>query len=692
MTPFRRSPWPRRLRQLPSALAGSLAALLAATGMPVILAADDGVHCSTIVDEDEDEAILLESEWISMHLLPWRQALINRFVFRPTGNDIVEPTMPKFRMSGGGGILMDCFWEQDWRFQELAYKQYPYRITKNGPDEGQVVFETDITGWLGADGSGVVSRLLSNLTLRRTVTLKTGQPFFRFDFEFINRDEFAKRPTFWVHNVSYGGRGGKETVVRPTDRGLSAIGGDQESYAGPQGAQFVSFFNQGWTANIAKERREGIVYLFDYDYVEQLYNCFESHGMSGTTEWWYDSILVFKDRPWKGRVYILPVIGLDRIDYANRFFICGVEPRHEDGRLTVELAVTASYESAAKVTFAIEATADLEKPADRRTKVALEPVEFDGLSIQPKRETVAVDCPGADPILLDIKAFVELPDGTLETFTFQRFFTGQYKFKGNMTDVVPGAPPLVKLDRKVRKPAVPPVPPGLAINRRDFHVFGVHGFGSLRSGLAEAVGSIPSARYDIGYCNGTAASQTGLSDFPYDYERLFDYRALVFSNMQDREIRRIGASILMPWLEAGGGLVIVGGDNAFSYELEEHPINDRYPIAVTPASLRIEPTRLEKPEAADHPIFRGIDLSTLPVVPCVHDVALKPGSDAKVLWTVGGRPFIVEKQTGEQITMVVAANPFGAAAAIPGTPVLRDWPEWPKLFANIVRYAAHDLK
>jgi hypothetical protein len=73
-------------------------------------------------------------------------------------------------------------------------------------------------------------------------------------------------------------------------------------------------------------------------------------------------------------------------------------------------------------------------------------------------------------------------------------------------------------------------------------------------------------------------------------------------------------------------------------------------------------------------------------------VSLKPGRDAKVLWTAGGQPFLVEQRTGDQITMVVAANPFGDAQAVPGKPTLRDWQEWPKLFANIVRYAAHDLK
>ena len=76
----------------------------------------------TQTDQDGDEVVLMESEWISMHLLPRMQAVINRFVFRPTGNDIVELLTPKIRMLGGG-ILMDCLWEQDWRFPVAGAKE-----------------------------------------------------------------------------------------------------------------------------------------------------------------------------------------------------------------------------------------------------------------------------------------------------------------------------------------------------------------------------------------------------------------------------------------------------------------------------------------------------------------------------------------------------------------------------------------
>jgi hypothetical protein len=59
---------------------------------------------------------------------------------------------------------------------------------------------------------------------------------------------------------------------------------------------------------------------------------------------------------------------------------------------------------------------------------------------------------------------------------------------------------------------------------------------------------------------------------------------------------------------------------------------------------------------------------------------------------VGEKPFIVEKRTGAQITMVVFVNHFGAPGEFGGATHVRAWSEWPKLYANIVRYAAHDLE
>ena len=661
------------------ALAFGVALLL---GAGAAIAAEEGVHCSLITDEDEDDAILMESEWISMHLLPWRQALVNRFVFRPSGNDIVEPLNPKIRMAGpGGGLMMDCFWEQDWRYQELAYKNYKYTITKNGPDEAQVVFDTNVVGYLNYAGSGVISKLLSNMTLKRTVTLKSGEPFFRFDVEFIDNDKWAKRPSYWFHNVSLVATDLTDTVIRPSERGLDAMGGNVDRFPAPHVSDFITDFNKGWTARISEKRKEGIVYLMDYDATETLYN-----QSNNTEEWWYDGILVFNKQPWKGRVYVLPIIGLSQVENANEYFICQVDAKNQDGKLALDYYVTSSYEKCARVTFNTEVQSNL-IPREPRKRM-LQPVVVEGLSIQPTRGRVEEpNFTDVDPLLLNISAIVELSDGTSKKFEFQKFHAGNYKLKRNSRD---DGTLVVKLDRKVHNPKLPEVPVGLTINRKDFNVFGILGLGSTRLGVPDAVRSIPGAKLEIGYCAGSAPMMCGLGDFPYDYERLYDCRVMLFGNMMDKEIKRIGASVMLPWLKAGGGLVITGGENAFRYELEQHEINQYYPIQPN-GKLKKGPLRLKAPEAPNHPIFKGIDLSNLPYVYYYHEIAMKPDTDAKVLMKVGDFPFIVEKKTGEQITMVVAANHFGNQKYFPDKPGLMNWSEWPKLYANIVRYAGHAL-
>ncbi len=672
-----------RLPLLPAVAAALLAGASAAVGED---ARSEGVHCSSVVDQDGDEVVLLESEWISMHLLPRMQAVINRFVFRPTGNDIVEPLQAKIRLASGGGILMDCLWEQDWRFQELKEKPYPYRITRTGPDEGQVVFETDIVGWVGSDNSGVISRLLSNLTLRRTVTLRTGQPFFRFDFEFITKDGQAKRPTFWSHNASVvNRRGDDETILRPSARGISVIQGRFGHEA--QGEHYVQDFNHGWSARISPSRKEGIVYLMDYDYTEMLYNC-----ATTTDEWMYDGILTTRDTPWKGRVYILPIIGLSWVHYANEYFILELQPRREEGgRMRLEYRVTSSYEAAARVTFNTEVCFNLLDETKGPERIRFDPVTIDGLSLQPARTAVEVPLTAPDPVVFNITAYVELPDGVMKTFRFQHYHAGEYDSGQGLNRRRDGTPVFL-LDRAVRKPRVPEVPAGLTITRNTNSIFAVLGLGSHRMGLPQAIARIPGAKLESGYCTGRDAYGYGLTDFPYDYDRLFTHRVMILANSQAKEIRTIGASILIPWLEQGGGLVLTGGENAFTFAFDEHPFERFIPVVPQKGNLRHSPQQLKPPEVPDHPIFKGIDLSRLPGLPYVHAIEVKPGQDARVLMRIGEYPFIVEQRTGKQITLVVAANPFGTDADLQGMQHLRQWDQWPALFANIVSYAGGMLE
>lgn len=652
--------------------------LLSAPFAPLNAQSREGARIEEIEDQDGDPMILLDSEWISMYLSPDYQSMVMRFVFRPSGNDILDEINPKFVM-GGGGLLQDNFWEQDWRYSEFRRKYYDYEIVSEGPEEVSVVFHTKSQGFIQASDSGIYSRLLTDIRLIRKVTLRSGAPYFLFDLELRDEGDCAKLPMMWSHNSCLIEPDLGDQVQRPSARGVRGIGPHGED-------SYIYDFTEGWSAKVSKDRKEGIVYLMDYDYLNFVYNC-------GTTteEWIYDNVLILKDRPWKSRIYILPVLGLSKVDYADPWFIIEVRPKRSKGALDIHYLVTASYEKTNKITFntAIEYNHLTEKTEERK----LDPAVVQNLGIEPAEAVVTLNDPPADPLLINIKAYVELPDGKLVEKQFQHFHVGEYKFADNIRqDMVH---PVVRLNRPRQNPFIPVPKESDQVNRKDFNVFGILGNHSAHLKLREAIRTIDGARFsgeDIGYTPGFIINTNGLTDFPYEYDRLFNYRVLVFANCDTTIPRRVGSSIVANYLKRGGGLVLTGGDSAFTAEWNDpkHEFDDFVPVIPRFFNIKRGTLQITSP-LAGHPVFNGIDISNLPYVYYYHDLELKPGLPSKVLLKAGDKPFLIELEREGQRTMALLCAPFGDPAKNAGKPPYWDWSEWQKLVANIVKYAGHGL-
>ena len=636
-----------------------------------------GAYIAEVEDEDGDLVIVMETDWISMRLMPQIGATVIRFCYRPTQNETCEIMQPK-NLRGGGGLLQDNVWEQDWRFQELRGKWYDYKITKRGPEEVQIAFQTQLIGWLQFAGSGLKSKLLENLIIRRTVTLRQGTPYFLFDVEFLNPDQWAKLPLYWCHNRALIDVTSHDHYIRPTDLGLSTI---------PLGGgMFVYNFNHGWSANMSARRREGLVYLMDYDYVNFLYNCTPMF----TTEWVYDNLLVFRDRPVKTRIYVLPTMGLEQVDHANEYFILQLEPVRDRGLLRLEYKLTASYQKARKVTLLPKLEYDL--LANTPQRAALESLEFAELSIEPTSEEATFEGESSDPVKITTTAFIDLADGTQVKRSFEHFHVGDYTMGKNVRK--DGKTPVARLKRRPQDPYVPTPSPDLEINRKDFKVYALLGNMSRVLGVEDALRSIPDMQLTVGYHPGFLIGRTGLTDFPYDYERLFEFRAVVVNNSVLDTARHVGLCILENYLKRGGGLLYGGGDNVFGFTRynDRHPVHDFLPIARGSRIIK-QTVRVSAP-ARGHPVFTGIDLSDLPYVYYVQKVKLKESlpTEPKVLLRVGEDPLIIEYcPIKGQRTIVLLALPFGDPEENPGKTQLFQWPEWQKLYANLVRYVGQDL-
>jgi len=330
--------------------------------------------------------------------------------------------------------------------------------------------------------------------------------------------------------------------------------------------------------------------------------------------------------------------------------------------------------------------------AERR-KAVLPAVEFAELGVEPQMRETVFTGESSDPVIVRTRAFVDLADGTQQERVFEYFHVGNYSEGKNVRkDMVT---PVATLDKRAQNPFIPVPAEAMAVNRKDFKVFAILGAYSRFLSLEDAIRTIPGVALETGYHPGFEAMQTGLTDFPYDYDRLFDYRVLVFNNCILDVARFVGMSILANYLDRGGGLVYGGGENVFGMTPcnAAHPLYQYLPLDMD-ARIVKETVPLNSP-VKEHPIFKGINLDALPYAYFVQKASLRKDFPVapQVLLKAGDQPLIVacERPNGQR-TVVVLALPFGDPADNPGKPLFCQWPEWKKLYANIVRYAGGDLQ
>src|ERR1700683_5209661 len=67
-------------------------------------AARQGAYIAEIEDEDGDKVIQMETDWMSMLLMPDIGATVIKFTFRPTQNQILDLVEPK-NLKAGGRLL-----------------------------------------------------------------------------------------------------------------------------------------------------------------------------------------------------------------------------------------------------------------------------------------------------------------------------------------------------------------------------------------------------------------------------------------------------------------------------------------------------------------------------------------------------------------------------------------------------------
>ena len=186
-------------------------------------------------------------------------------------------------------------------------------------------------------------------------------------------------------------------MIRPSDLGLN-------EEPGKLGSDYVYNFNRGWSAHISPQRKEGVVYLMDYDYLSFLYN----NGPENTSEWIYDNLLVLKGKPLKTRIYVIPTMGLSTVADAHEYAITQFEPIREKDQFRLRYKLAGSYKKVRKITLIPEIEYDLLAAVHK--KATLAPIEVKGL-----KSVNRLSANPPSPASLPIHADQDTPDDVHRT-------------------------------------------------------------------------------------------------------------------------------------------------------------------------------------------------------------------------------------------------------------------------------------
>lgn len=213
------------------------------------------------------------------------------------------------------------------------------------------------------------------------------------------------------------------------------------------------------------------------------------------------------------------------------------------------------------------------------------------------------------------------------------------------------------------------------------------------TGVTGFLAALREAGHDVTFLPNSIAG----TEFPFDLEGLDAYDVVLLSDIGANtllvppevfagESRRNRLRLLGEWVEAGGGLGMIGGYLSF----QGHAAAANYrntPLAkILPVEMELGDDREEEPEGispepAQHELVEGLGG---PWPELLGFQRFKARPDAEVPVTVGPHPFLVLGRHGEGRTLAYASDIGPHWAPAPFT----DWPGYATLWDRSVRWLA----
>lgn len=586
----------------------------------------------------------LENDRVQVEVDPARGGRVSQFRDQAFSEPLVRDAQNQ-------GLFNDHLTKQNWP-GELWNRAYEAKaLNPNGPEVALEV-STVIQGAFG----GATQPQSQGLVLRKTYRLADGEQGLRVEHRIENPTAVMKQFALWVQNLQHVGADPKQnTTMRPAIAGLYRFKMPDQ----PAGEGWIRYLDSlaAWYAVLDPESGQAVAYFQDWDFLESHYSAGPSYSM----EWFMMPVSIPPGGAWSTASRMI-----SRKVSAD---LCAISP---------ELWVGASLnkpETAIRLTLGGAAAAgpvEIEGTLYYRAATAS---RFESLSL-------------AHPFKLALKTGeneLPLPMGCVPPVGLSARIVGGgatlalNEFLGGAdhprNEPLPGYAPVWKVPMPEKAPKLPRPDKlvfaagaaGKALVAHGPMTLGMKVVSALEAGGFEAVNAYASTDF----------SERGIRGFPGSYEEIMARRLIVMNNTDYRLLRPSERRLLLDYLDAGGGLLLLGGTATTRRSAERNPF---FSGAVAPAS------DAAGTDVTIRPVLRAPGLEAK-LFPASAGGVFWSGPESSVIASVEGKAVIAAADVGKG--RIVYCGLTGMGAVQPAG--YWESPEWAALLKGLAKLAAGRL-
>ena len=624
----------------------------------------------TITQQAGHDVIKLENYRVRLTIDPARGGAVTSYLDKLAPAEWVLPK--EFN-----GLCLDHFQEQAWP-GEFLEQPYEYKVLQQTSEVAQVMVWRKATGiWRGT----LADPKLSGILVEKTYTLRADSPALTCSVKLTAPADQSKVFSYWLQDVCFAGGDydpATDRTFRPSARGVRNVGAEKNGQYGKE--EWLRDFSAGWMALVDTRKKTGLALLTDYNDLRISYAC----GGNVTNELMFNTTYLPAGRSRTYVVQLVPLVGLDQVVYLGPEMILGHHVQTDKaGAGQVDFQAVRSAAAVQDVQLAVTLVGATDTARQAKAGAAA----FGPLTDQPQSKSVSYSGAPPDPLVLRVAATGTLADGKPLSFQCEDFLPGSYQWADNIqTDMrtpvyaAPRPPQKLALDKPAKLALKPPW--------QDHYLY-FEGLHDEDYGVAAAVHTTSwHQQSDTIYYSYGGSWYGALSDFPYDYDKLLSYHAIILGGVSQSGLKPTGLEMLHDYLLAGGGLVVLGSHGAYGRsQLKGTPLGDALPVELADTRFDLEAIGGRRltvgPDAAS--FLKYAPLS--PQATCYFVHRTSPKSGAKVLMQAGDKPFMVAGEYGPNKARIVCL--LGAPMGSPSAGQVPFWKDkdWYLLLRNAIWWA-----